>query len=124
MDLKPANIVMSKDWHAVLIDISEIGGFTREWLLPELFEASDESFKEWDIQVRSDTWALGKILSAIAEALLRGNDNERLFTGIEGDIEETEGRVALSTVITLRPKPGHSFYQQSNRHNINQLLSN
>jgi serine/threonine protein kinase len=36
MDLKPRNIVLSKDLNAILIDTSGIGGTTRKWLSPEM----------------------------------------------------------------------------------------
>ncbi|KAL2137203.1 hypothetical protein VTI74DRAFT_6414 [Chaetomium olivicolor] len=35
MDMKPNNVVISKDGNAVLIDISGVGGFTPKWLMPE-----------------------------------------------------------------------------------------
>jgi hypothetical protein len=98
MDLKPEKIVMSKDRHAVLIEISGIGGVTTEWLLPELLEASDECSKGREVRVRSDTWALGKILTLMAEALY--HDDERLLLiNIAQDIERTGGRVPLLEVI-------------------------
>jgi serine/threonine protein kinase len=53
MDLKPENIVMSRNWHAVLIDISGIGGVTVEWLLPELLEASNERSQSLEVRVNN-----------------------------------------------------------------------
>ena len=36
IDLKPENIVLSRNKHAILIDLSGIGGTTRKWLSPEM----------------------------------------------------------------------------------------
>ncbi|KAK4040606.1 kinase-like domain-containing protein [Parachaetomium inaequale] len=36
MDLKPSNVVISADMRAILVDLSGIGGVTREWLSPEM----------------------------------------------------------------------------------------
>jgi serine/threonine protein kinase len=97
MDLKPRNLVIDENWHMVLIDISGIGGTTREWLLPELVDASEECFKDWEIQVRSDTWALGKILSLIAASC---HGTERLLLiEIAELVERTGGRVPLIEII-------------------------
>ncbi|KAF1999268.1 hypothetical protein P154DRAFT_546429 [Amniculicola lignicola CBS 123094] len=69
IDLKPKNVVMSREWKAIIIDVSGIGGTTDEFLLPELFEALDRCLEKWGLRVQSDTWALGKILALMAEAM-------------------------------------------------------
>jgi serine/threonine protein kinase len=70
MDLKPQNIVLSRDMHAILIDISGIGGISPEWLSPEMRSLSaDKPLKaDIDAQKQNDVWALGRILSAMAHA--------------------------------------------------------
>ncbi len=61
MDVKPENTAFSKDLNAILVDVSGIGGKTRKWLSPEM-ELLSEPLSQNDI------WALGRILSAVAEA--------------------------------------------------------
>lgn len=68
MDLKPENIVLSKDRHAILIDLSGIGGMTRKWLSPEMRPILDPSSEDIGARKQNDIWALGKILSAMAHA--------------------------------------------------------
>jgi len=61
MDLKLSNIVISADSDAVLIDISGIGGVTRDWLLPEV-QASNLLWKEtFELRKQNDIWAFGKL---------------------------------------------------------------
>jgi hypothetical protein len=100
MDLKPENVVMSKEWSAVLIDISGIGGTTDEWLLPELFEILDRCSVSWKLRVQSDTWALGKIFSLMAKAIDdNGKEEEKLpLLHIAQEVEQTRGCISLSTI--------------------------
>jgi len=71
MDLKPENIVISKEYNAILIDVSGLGGYTREWLAPEMLdrEARQQQpmLQDTDARKQNDIWALGKILSAMAD---------------------------------------------------------
>ncbi len=48
MDLKPSNVVLSGESDAVLIDISGIGGVTRQWLCPEMLESKKDPLS-WSI---------------------------------------------------------------------------
>jgi tRNA A-37 threonylcarbamoyl transferase component Bud32 len=99
MDLKPKNVVMSKEWNAVLIDVSGIGGATDEWLLPELFETLDRCSVSWELRVQSDTWALGKILASMAKAIDDGKDEEKItLLQIAQEVERFRGRISLSTI--------------------------
>ncbi|KAF1993683.1 hypothetical protein P154DRAFT_449535, partial [Amniculicola lignicola CBS 123094] len=55
IDLKLKNVVMSREWKAILIDVSGIRGTTNKFLLPELFEALDRCLENWGLRVQSDT---------------------------------------------------------------------
>lgn len=41
MDLTPSNVVISAVFDAILIDVSGIGGVTRQWLAPEMRDGPD-----------------------------------------------------------------------------------
>jgi len=102
MDLKPKNVVMSKEWNAVLIDVSGIRGTTNKWLLPELFETLDRGSVSRELRVQSDTWALGKILASMAKAIDDGKDEENItLLQIAQEVERFRGRISLS-IITRR----------------------
>lgn len=68
MDLKPPNIMISADCTALLTDISGIGGTTHEWLAPEMLRVSDPPSESMESRVQNDIWALGKLLSKMADA--------------------------------------------------------
>jgi hypothetical protein len=70
MDLKPENIVLSKDLDAILIDLSGKGGTTPKWLSPEmrLLPAGKPLSQDIDSRKQNDIWALGGILRALANA--------------------------------------------------------
>ncbi|OAA53597.1 Protein kinase-like domain protein [Niveomyces insectorum RCEF 264] len=84
MDIKPSNVVISNEWDAILIDISGIGGVTREWLSPPFLDDVDPLARSWVERVQNDIWALGKMLSAMASVL--GNTKEHdALQSIVGD---------------------------------------
>jgi serine/threonine protein kinase len=68
MDLKPENIVLSEDLDTILIDLSGIGGPTRKWLSPEMKILSNPLSQDMESRKQNDIWALGSIISAIADA--------------------------------------------------------
>jgi serine/threonine protein kinase len=68
MDLKPENIVLSKDLNAILIDPSGIGGTTRKWLSPEMRHLPKPLSQDIEARKQNNIWALGEILLAIADA--------------------------------------------------------
>lgn len=68
MDLKPSNVVIDVDSNAVLIDVSGIGGTTHEWLAPEMFHSSNPLEEDVESKKKNDIWALGKLISCMANA--------------------------------------------------------
>jgi hypothetical protein len=66
MDLKPENIVLSREMHAILIDISGSGGTTRKWLSPEMQSIPEPLSQDIEARKQNDIWALGQILSTMA----------------------------------------------------------
>jgi hypothetical protein len=96
MDLKPDNVVMSKGWTPILIDFSGIVGTTRDWLLPELLNVSDACSASWEVRVQSDTWALGKILSSMAET--ECDEEKQLLQHIAQAIEQARGLIPLPEI--------------------------
>jgi serine/threonine protein kinase len=66
MDLKPSNIVIDSEENAVIIDISGIGGITREWCSPELQDEASPFDLSFEQRRLNDIWAYGKLLSEIA----------------------------------------------------------
>ncbi|KAL2191829.1 kinase-like protein [Thermothelomyces heterothallicus CBS 203.75] len=100
MDLKPANIVISADFDAVLIDISGIGGVTRQWLSPEMLDKGDDPLS-WSIEARkqNDIWALGRIMLAMADACCT-DDEEQLLRSVGQAAARPLPRIPLSDAIT------------------------
>ena len=68
MDLKPANIVLSEEFNAILIDLSGIGGTTRQWLSPEMRHQPKPLAQDIEARKQNDIWTLGQILSTMAQA--------------------------------------------------------
>lgn len=68
MDLKPENIVLSRNMHVILIDLSGIEGTTRKWLSPERRSLPYPLSQDIEARKQNDIWALGRILSAMAYA--------------------------------------------------------
>ena len=91
---------MSKEWNAILIDVSGIGGNTDEWLLLELFKVLDRYSESWELRVQSDTWALGRILASTAKAMNDGGKEEDklLLLEIAEEVEQTCGSISLKTI--------------------------
>ncbi|EAW08364.1 protein kinase domain protein [Aspergillus clavatus NRRL 1] len=66
MDVKPSNIVIDSGGNAVVIDISGIGGITREWCSPEIQDEAAPFDLSFEQRRLNDVWAYGKLLSEIA----------------------------------------------------------
>ncbi|KAE8356734.1 kinase-like domain-containing protein [Aspergillus coremiiformis] len=65
MDMKPSNIVIDGGGNAVVIDISGIGGITREWCSPEIQDEASPFDLSFEQRRLNDIWAYGKLLSEI-----------------------------------------------------------
>ena len=59
MDLKAKNIVLSRNMHAILINISGIKGTTRKWLSPEMKSILEPLSQDIEARKQNDIWALG-----------------------------------------------------------------
>lgn len=78
MDLKPENIVLNKDLHAILIDVNGIGGTTRKWLSPEMGLLPEPLSQGIEARKQNDIWALGQILSVMSHAICNAVEQEVL----------------------------------------------
>ena len=105
MDLKPSNVVLSVEYDAVLIDISGIGGVTRQWLSPEMRESKKDPLS-WSIaaQQQNDIWALGQIMLAMANACCP-DEQEQLLRSVALAIARPSPRIPLSEVIVALSGP-------------------
>ncbi|KKZ66545.1 hypothetical protein EMCG_07659 [[Emmonsia] crescens] len=66
MDIKPSNVVIDSEGSAVVIDISGIGGITRQWCSPEIQQDERSPFDlPFEQRRLNDVWAYGKLLSEI-----------------------------------------------------------
>ncbi|KAL2020269.1 hypothetical protein VTK56DRAFT_8593 [Thermocarpiscus australiensis] len=107
MDLKPSNVVISADFDAVLIDVSGIGGVTRQWLSPEMLNENDPLSGSIEARKQNDIWALGKMLSAMADVCC-AEDEEQLLRSIARSATRPPPQISLSDAITAlseRPSP-------------------
>jgi hypothetical protein len=91
---------MSGEWDAIIIDISGIGGASNEWLPPELFETLEPCSETWELRVQSDTWALGKILALMAEAINDGRKGEDklILLDIAQMVKQARGYISLEAI--------------------------
>lgn len=118
MDLKPSNIVINADFHAILIDISGIGGYIRQWLSPEMFGNMKHDVRSWSIRERkqNDIWAFERILLAMADAcLVIGGTEEQLFRNVAQVAARPLPRISLSDAITALSEPRSSVLQYMTR---------
>lgn len=97
MDLKPFNIVISAENEAILIDISGIGGVTREWLAPEMLNEIDPLSTSIDARVWNDIWALGKIFLKMANVLCVGNEQLRNIA-LSATVEDPSLRRSIPSI--------------------------
>ncbi|KAJ5385484.1 hypothetical protein N7517_003395 [Penicillium concentricum] len=111
LDLKPSNIVMNSKGHAAIIDIGGSCGFTWEWLAPETVEdllnqrLTSINALPFDMQVRNDCWAYGKVLLAVAEYLAGSVFGYQLMDVARGLTDESpDHRISLVNAIMLLRK--------------------
>jgi serine/threonine protein kinase len=77
MDFKPENVVINADDNAVLIDIGGIG-VTFEYLAPEMHGVRDLLSVNVEIGMRHDIWALGKMISQMADISINNTEKQQL----------------------------------------------
>lgn len=102
MDLKPTNIVLSTiAMEAVLIDVSGVGGTSRDWLSPEMRTLSEPLSEDLQSRIQNDIWALGKIVSVMANAT-SDQTEQRLLTQLS-QLATTEllPRISLQDALSL-----------------------
>ncbi|KAJ5577963.1 uncharacterized protein N7459_006927 [Penicillium hispanicum] len=100
MDLKPSNIVLDKDGNAVLIDISGIGGVTREWQSPEILHEMSPFDLPFQTRRLNDIWAYGKILKEIASNVEDSSFTETLNLVADHHTRDVSCRWTLSEAIS------------------------
>lgn len=106
LDIKPSNVVVDAEQNAVLIDISGTGGYTWEWLSPEmqlLFLEDDDilpSTATFEARIATDCWAYGRLLTALASktGICVGGE---ILRGISVSLtdEVPESRISLEKAI-------------------------
>ncbi|KAH8166900.1 hypothetical protein CIB48_g1362 [Xylaria polymorpha] len=97
MDLKPSNVVINAEWSAVVIDISGLGGVTSDWLSPKLRKEADPLLQSLEVRKQNDIWALGRILSAIAE--VSTSVDKQLLESVAWAAIQVPACISLSDVI-------------------------
>jgi hypothetical protein len=95
MDLKPANIVLSENFDAILIDLSGIGGTTHEWLSPEMVLFSEPLSQDIESRKQNDVWALGKLILAIADVTCDETEKQMLMRISAHATAELSSRIPL-----------------------------
>ncbi|KAF2195587.1 hypothetical protein K469DRAFT_734155 [Zopfia rhizophila CBS 207.26] len=106
MDLKPPNIIISAENNAVLIDISGIEGITHEWLAPEMHYVPDPLSESIESRIRNDIWALGKLLSKMADASSNEVEKQQLgYIALAATTEDPSSRTPLHHIISILSQP-------------------
>lgn len=101
MDLKPENIVLSRNMHVILIDLSGIGGTTRKWLSPERRSLPDPLSQDIEARKQNDIWTLGQILSAMAYATCNAMEHEVLSKTLLLAVAEIPPRLPLRDALSI-----------------------
>lgn len=109
LDIKPSNVVLDKEQNAFLIDIGGSGCYTWEWLSPEMQVFIEENPEKtpvnacMDIQVATDCWAYGKLLSFIATNYSPGGtiSDELRVAGDKLTKLKPETRTTLSDTLSI-----------------------
>jgi hypothetical protein len=71
LDTKPSNTALGSQQNAILIDIGGTGGFTLEWLSPEMAASIQQNTEmipinaPFEDRVATDCWAYGRLLSSL-----------------------------------------------------------
>jgi hypothetical protein len=104
LDLKPANVVISGEGKAVIIDISGWAG-THEYLAPEVRDVFNLSQLGLKARVKNDCWALGRLLERMTFAAgLDGQDADRkVLEAVASSlmVHDPMNRMGIAEVISL-----------------------
>lgn len=113
LDMKPSNIVLDSNKNAILIDISGTGGYSWEWLSPEMetlikqIHEATPANRPFQVRVATDCWAYGKILSAIAAKTDTGHIGELMRSVADGLTNvNPESRVSLRNALVQLNEKG------------------
>jgi serine/threonine protein kinase len=99
-DLKPKNIVISKDYDAIVIDVGG-RGVTQEWLSPEMRELDDPVSQDTESRRQNDIWALGRMISMMASRSCIDLEKQILETVATGASKEDPfSRISLRDIIS------------------------
>ncbi|KAF6808681.1 serine threonine protein kinase [Colletotrichum sojae] len=100
MDIKPSNMVLDKDRILILIDVGGFGGVTWEWLSPTVKELLSPEFDPLtaDFQLRKENgiWAVGKVLSKMAEAQGEREGQQQLLRSVAEEAMDDPAQASLS----------------------------
>ncbi|KAF6842963.1 hypothetical protein CMUS01_02541 [Colletotrichum musicola] len=96
MDVKPSNVVLDKDENLVLIDVGGAGGVTREWLSPPMLQLLEPLSTSFQVRKENDIWAVGKVLSKMAEAQEQGGKQQQLLRSAAEEAMDDPARASLS----------------------------
>ncbi|KAK0705919.1 kinase-like domain-containing protein [Lasiosphaeria miniovina] len=100
LDLKSSNIVISENSNAILIDIGG-GGYTREWLAPNMIGVSNPMWEPFEAWVKNDIWAFGMILSEMASASYDITEQKLLNDVASRTASRTSHPIPLNQAISL-----------------------
>lgn len=100
MDTKPSSIAFDAEGNAVLIDISGIGGITHALRAPEIRDEISPLDMPFEVCLANDTWAHGKLPSAIASHSRNNPFVETLHSIADGLMrDDVQVRMCLSEAI-------------------------
>jgi serine/threonine protein kinase len=102
MDLKPDNVVISEGWDAVLIDVSGEGGYTSEYLSPEMAGIRNALAEPLVSRKCNDIWALGKMFGKMASVSSAAEERELLRQlALAATIKTSTSRISLGEIIRV-----------------------
>lgn len=101
MNIKPSNIAIDSEGDAEIIEISGIGGITREWCSPEIRDEASPFDLSFEQRRLNDIWAYGKLLSEIGLHAKDGPFTNTLEQVAECLMQDNcQSRMSLSTAIS------------------------